>query len=59
MPAPNKPNCTFCLREEFAIIAKNDHAVAIICDTAKSWGHSMIIPFEHSYNLASGMEEEI
>ena len=55
-----KPGCNFCYPwKEFADIAKNNHAVAIICDTAKSWGHSMIIPFEHSSNLASGMEEEI
>jgi histidine triad (HIT) family protein len=52
-------NCTFCSRDEFAIIAKNGDAVAIICDTAKNWGHSMIIPFEHSSNLASGMKEKI
>ena len=55
-----KPGCNFCYPwKEFADIAKNNHAVAIICDTAKSWGHSMIIPFEHSSNLASGMEEKI
>jgi len=63
MPAPSTPSklgCKFCPpRKEFAKTAKNDHAVAIICDTAKSWGHSMIIPFEHSSNLASGMEEKI
>ena len=55
-----KPGCKFCPpQKEFANIAKNVHAVAIICDNAKSWGHSMIIPFEHSSNLASGMKEEI
>jgi len=32
-----KPGCKFCPpREKFAYIAKNDHAIAIICDTAKS-----------------------
>jgi len=47
-------------RNEFAVIAENNHAVAIICDTAKSWGHSLIIPQQHSSNLASpGMNETI
>ena len=61
MPAPNKLKCKFCSpRKEFAIVAENNHAVAIICDTAKSWGHSLIIPKDHSSNLFStGMNETI
>ena len=55
------PNCNFCPpRNEFAVVFENDHAVAIICNTAKSWGHSLIIPKVHSSNLASlGMDETI
>jgi histidine triad (HIT) family protein len=61
MSTQYKSGCKFCPpRNEFAIVAKNDHAIAIICDTAKNWGHSLIIPKNHSSNLASvGMDSTI
>ena len=56
-----EPNCAFCPpRNKFAIVAENNQAVSIICDTAKSWGHSLIIPKYHSSNLFSaGMNKTI
>jgi diadenosine tetraphosphate (Ap4A) HIT family hydrolase len=56
-----KTGCKFCPpRKDFAVVGENNHAVAIICDTAKTWGHSLIIPKSHSSNIVSpGMDETI
>ncbi|CFW92790.1 Putative HIT-like protein protein [endosymbiont DhMRE of Dentiscutata heterogama] len=61
METQYKTGCSFCPpRSEFAIVGENDRAVAIVCLTAKSWGHSLIIPKDHSSNLFSaGMNETI